>query len=748
MTRLEGQILSGILLLLGSTIMSCCRSVPQSRDATSGVPSVTPDGSPAVVFSLKTWRHGGWAYGSDSPTLALYANRDLIYFNAAKRRYEYVRLTEQEYDRLLEEVVPADLGALDDYYCLLNATSQPFHFFYFGAEPQRVVKLYGDPTRDYRRASGADTYEEPQSLLRCLTTVMAYRNERATVWLPEEIEVWAWYYGHPPLPGKEYDKWPKEWPRLDSPGVTKKDYRYSLFLRRDQCRGRASLLPWAGHDVLDLDGNFMAIAYRTYIPGEEVFDGREDESSDAWMPWDGEERFPGKRSLWLSPLSRAAQAGEIERVRSLIAEGVDANAGEEDGSTPLFWAAFEGHADAVNLLLANGVDINARRQNGNTALHGALFNRKYDLAKFLIANGADPDATTVMSGSTPLHLAADKEDVIEVLLAKGADVNVRCKDGTTPLHLASRMGEKNAVELLLFHGADVNAQDQRGSTPLHSAALRYNSTEVVGVLIDCGGDVNAKAQDGSTPLHCATQQSNPSVAILLIEKGANVNAKDGNGTTPLYHAAFRGQINVVRLLLACGADVDVHGPDGKSPLHMAAEGGRAEIAELLIVHGADVSARTPYENTPLLCALDFRQADVARLLLEKGVDVNVSNNVGNTPLHYSTDDKLKDVVETLIVKGADVEARNRAGDTPLYCAAREGACQIAELLLARGADVDAAKPDGRTALHAAASRGHREIVALLIARGADVNARTKDGQSPLDCARQAGHVDIVSLLHR
>ncbi|MEN6427711.1 MAG: ankyrin repeat domain-containing protein [Phycisphaerales bacterium] len=748
MMRLEGQILSCILLLLGGTTMSCCRFVPQAPDAASGVQSVTPDGSPAVVFSLKTWRHGGWAYGSDSPVLALYANRDLIYFNAAKRRYEYVRLTEQEYDRLLEEVVPADLCALEDYYCLLNATSQPFHFFYFGTEPQRVVKLYGNPTWDYRQASGADTYEEPQSLLRCYTTVMAYQSEWAAVWLPEKIEVWAWDYGLPPLAGKEYDKWPEDWPRLDSPNVVKKDYRYSLFLRRDQCRGRASLLPWAGHDVLDLDGNPMAIAYRTYIPGEEVFDGREDESSDAWMPWYGEERFPGRRNLRLSPLSLAVQADEIDTARSLIAEGADVNAREQDGSTPMFWAVAKGHGDIINLLLANGADINARRHNGATALHCALLNYRYDMARLLIASGADPSASTIASGATPLHLAANECDIVEMLLTRGADVNARCKNGTTPLHRASSMGEKNAVELLLAHGADVNARDQRGRTPLHSAALCYNSTEVVGMLIDCGGDVNAEAQDGRTPLHNAVREGDPSTAMLLIEKGADVNARDGDGTTPLYHAAFRGQTNVVKSLFACGADVDVLGSDGKSPLHMAAEGGRTDIIELLIANGADVSARTPYANTPLLCALDFRQADVAWLLLAKGADVNVSNNVGNSPLHYSTDDKLKDVVEMLIVKGADVEARNRAGDTPLYCAAREGACQIAGLLLTRGADVDAAKPDGRTALHAAASRGHREIVALLIARGADVNARTRDGQSPLDCARQAGYVDIVSLLHR
>jgi ankyrin repeat protein len=751
MTRLEGQILLGVLLLLGSMNIPCCRSPSHASDTISDAPRAVPDGSPAVIFSLKTWRHGGWAYGSDSPTLALYANRDLIYFNAAKRRYEYVRLTEEEYARLLEEVVPPDLCALEDYYCRLNATSQPFHFFYFGTEPQRIVKVYGDFTWDYRRAEEGKprgwrwtTYEIPQSLLRCFTTVMAYQNERAAAWFPEKIEVWAWDYGYPPLPGQEYAKWPEDWPRLDSPNVVKKDSYYSMLLRRDQCR-RVPTSQGAGSDVLDLDGNSMQIAYRTYIPGEEVFDRHAYKSDGTWMSWLGEEDFSPRRNLRLSPLSHATEAGEIETALSLISEGADVNAREEDGSTPLFWAAVKGHGDIVNLLLANGADINARRRNGNTALHCVLFNREYDMAKLLIANGADPNAVTLISGRTPLYLAAHKRAVVEVLLAKGVDVNVRCKDGATPLHHASEMGEEDAVELLLAHGANVNAQTQRGDTPLHLAASRYNSTAVVRALIDHGGDVNAKAQNGSTPLHNAIQHRNPGVAMLLIEKGADVNARNRDGTTPLYHAAFQDQINVVKLLLARGADVNVQSSGGKSAMHMAAEEGRTEIAELLIANGADVSARTPYGNTPLLCALDFRQTDAARLLLAKAVDVNVSNSVGNTALHYSTDDKLKEVAEMLIAKGANVAARNSAGDTPLYCAARDGARQIAELLITKGADVDAAKPDGRTALHAAASRGHKEIVALLIAHGADVNAKTKDGLSPLDCARQAGYQDIVSL---
>jgi ankyrin repeat protein len=69
---------------------------------------------------------------------------------------------------------------------------------------------------------------------------------------------------------------------------------------------------------------------------------------------------------------------------------------------------------------------------------------------------------------TPLHLAAEKghKDIVELLLAKGADVNARNFTGKTPLQVAAVNGWKKVVELLLAHKADVNLPDNHGVTPL------------------------------------------------------------------------------------------------------------------------------------------------------------------------------------------------------------------------------------------------------------------------------------------
>jgi len=86
-------------------------------------------------------------------------------------------------------------------------------------------------------------------------------------------------------------------------------------------------------------------------------------------------------------------------------------------------------------------------------------------------------------GSTPLHLgsAAGHGDVVELLIAKGADVNARRNDNRTPLHTACRAGHKDVVELLIAKGADINARDNKDQTPL-SLAKEGGHAEIVELL--------------------------------------------------------------------------------------------------------------------------------------------------------------------------------------------------------------------------------------------------------------------------
>lgn len=89
---------------------------------------------------------------------------------------------------------------------------------------------------------------------------------------------------------------------------------------------------------------------------------------------------------------------------------------------------------------------------------------------------------------TPLHLAVlhNHKDVVDYLLAQGADVNAKTSTGITPLHEAAQNGNKEVTELLLAHKANVNAVDNQGWTPM-ARAKKWSHPEIATLLQEYGG---------------------------------------------------------------------------------------------------------------------------------------------------------------------------------------------------------------------------------------------------------------------
>jgi cytohesin len=200
---------------------------------------------------------------------------------------------------------------------------------------------------------------------------------------------------------------------------------------------------------------------------------------------------------------------------------------------------------------------------------------------------------------------------VEALLKKNPGLaSKKHAHGLTPLFVAAANGHKDVVELLLASGADANARDSNGATPLQSAALSGHA-DVVGLLLAKGAVADAKTKDGTTPLCNAAEKGHKDVVELLLSKGADANAKDNNDFTPLHCAVDSGHADVVGLLLARGADPNHRARTCWTPLHYAALSGHADVVGLLLASGADPNLGDCHGFTPLVQA---KGRDIEELL--------------------------------------------------------------------------------------------------------------------------------------
>lgn len=154
------------------------------------------------------------------------------------------------------------------------------------------------------------------------------------------------------------------------------------------------------------------------------------------------------------PIFDAATAGDTAAIERLLAGGVAVDARAPDEATPLMAAALGGQLEATKLLLTKGADVMARNTGGFTALHAAAYSGSVPVAALLLDNKAVLEDTANKAGTAPLFVAVEMNypAVVELLIAKGADVTRPESHGYSPITRAFWKGHKDMVRLLKRHG--------------------------------------------------------------------------------------------------------------------------------------------------------------------------------------------------------------------------------------------------------------------------------------------------------
>ncbi|KAI9861085.1 MAG: hypothetical protein M1813_005514 [Trichoglossum hirsutum] len=433
----------------------------------------------------------------------------------------------------------------------------------------------------------------------------------------------------------------------------------------------------------------------------------------------------GERSLHL-----AAQNGHEAVVQLLIKNGANVNVNAGRGDSALHRSAQSGHMAVAQLLVGNGADVGAKDDSGWTALHEAARSGHVSVARLLVEKGADVNMGND-DGEAALHLAAHGGNwtVMKFLLENGADVGKKDKNGWTALQKAAHYerkpmarlleengadinnGHKAVVQLVVEKGADINVRDGEGWTALHRA-VKAEAVVVVQLLVEKGANINTKDNEGRVALHWAAQNGHVAVVQLLVEKRVDTNVKHNRGLTALHLAAYERLEDVVRLPAWKAANIDAIDNAGWTVLHLAIQNGHEDVALLLLKKGANISAENDGGWTALHLAAHSGQKVVVRLLLEKGANANKKDNEGWTSLHRAAQNGHEAVAQLLVRGGADIDMKdNNRGWTVLHQAAQSGHQAVVQLLVEKG--VNARDDKGWTALHLAAYSGHENVTRIL-----------------------------------
>lgn len=487
-------------------------------------------------------------------------------------------------------------------------------------------------------------------------------------------------------------------------------------------------------------------------------------------------------SVGKAPLHYACISGSYSVTELLIKRGASVNLrATEKKVVPLHYALRHPplgidkdnpHIDykkTAEVLLKHGADVLIKNSDGVTPLDMAIkLNDENILQSIKKLTATNKKALTLDRGELYNAITSDDYERASRLI-QNINLNEPLSEmGEMALHTAVILKRSRLINLLIARGAMVNLFDSNGKLPLHYAS-GIGSYSIVGLLIKAGSLVNMKVTVKQwTPLHYAVSgassspfSNDPSInhkktIEILIQHGADVFIKNGDrntfanedGDTPFEMAKIKKNIpDIVQIMDNMTSASQREQRDATKEIYAAIVAGSYERASRLIQY---VSINEPFDDDGsmmLHTAVINDKQKIADMLIDHGASVNAFDNVGYTPLHWACNLGYYAIVEDLIKKGAkiNIKATNKKM-TPMHVAVF-GASSI----FGRNApvfDLKALESLGATPPIGDPDRDYMKTLEILMKNGADGSIKNDDEETPMDIARKENEQDIIKFMNK
>ncbi|NII28520.1 ankyrin repeat domain-containing protein [Pseudoflavitalea sp. X16] len=510
----------------------------------------------------------------------------------------------------------------------------------------------------------------------------------------------------------------------------------------------------------------------------------------------------------------AARKGDLPAIQSLLSKDPSLLRSEYDYRNPMSFAVRENQPAVVAYLLEHGASpinsgtgdtlLQIARDRGYTEIQHLVENaitgqqgtpegnaiaaaiRNRDMAQVRALLDASPELVHARDDTTnqAIHWAtmSRQPDMMDEVLARGADINSKRSDGARPIHLCNGdygyRGWRDVPKDTVATPRDIfNHLMARGAQlDLYMAALTGNITRVRELLdqdpalVNRISDCRTGYPGSGAALTNAATGGHIAIVRLLLERGADPSLPEP-GNAPqgkaLYEAVAYKHMDIVQLLLDHGAYPNPEVESSGDALSRAMHNDDKPMIELLCIHGATrkvhllaydgdlLTGAAVFAANPALAnnvnalenAASEGHGSFVRLMLRyqpqlaKQIAISVKSR-GPQDVAAS-----RELTNFLFQQGMDANYRSWLGITPLHVYARRNDIENVTLFLEHRADINAVEEEFySTPLGLAAKYGKLPMVEFLLKQGADPNKAGAPWATPLAWATRRGHQDVITLL--